>query len=185
MVEHRTINDPRFDNDLDRIVRGERGPRESVTEGGEYAMELATAHMLTAHLAPMRHPPAGVGDRIWQQTQERIDAHARDRFQPSSGAHHVLAFRRRRLIAAAAAVLLMLTAITPVGPQVVAMAQEVMEARGWIERAEIPGDESTTVELDGTELPAGAPTVAVDEIIVPYDPNTPGQVEPYDPPAEE
>lgn len=185
MVDRRTIKDPRFDNNLDRIVRGEHWPGESMTEEDEYTMELSTARMLTAHLAPMRDPPAGVGDRIWQQTQKRIDAHARDRFHPSSGAHPLLTLRRRQLIAMAAAVLLMLSAITPVGPQVVAMAQEVLEARGWIERAETPGDASTEVVLDSTELPAGAPPVAVDEIIVPYDPNTPGEVEPYDPQVDE
>ena len=185
MVEHRTIEDPRFDNDLDGIVRGERRPGEFMSEDDEYTMELATARMLTAHLAPMRQPPVAVGDRIWQQTQERIDAHARDRFHPSSGALPLLTFPRRRLIAVAAAVLFMVSAITPVGPQVVAMAQEVMEARGWIERAETPGDASTEVVLDGTELPAGAPPVAVDEIIVPYDPSIPGEVEPYDPQVQE
>ena len=77
----------------------------------------------------------------------------------------------------------MLSASTPVGPQVVAMAQEIMEARGWVERAATPGDERTSVEVDGTELPAGAPIVSEDAITVPYDPTARVQVEPYDPNA--
>ena len=185
MAKHLTTEDLRFDNDLDRIVCGEGWPGESVTGGDEYDMELATARMLSAHYVPMRQPPAEVRDRIWRQTQDRIDAQAQSRLQLSSGTHPLLALPRRRLIAVAAVVLLMLSAMTPVGPQVMAMAQEVMEARGWVERAETPGDEGISIEVDGTELPAGAPIVSEDAITVPYDPNVQEQIEPFDPRAEE
>ena len=62
---------------------------------------------------------------------------------------------------------------------------QVQSARGWIERATTPGDESTTMVLDDTELPPGAPIIAVDEISVAYDPTAQEQIEPYDPHAGE
>jgi hypothetical protein len=94
----------------------------------------------------------------------------------------LLPFSVRKPAAAAMVAALLVGATLPVAQHVGAQGESAV---GWIEQAPTPGDESTEVVLDGTELPAGASTVAVDEIIVPYDPNTPGQVEPYDPPAEE
>ncbi len=82
----------------------------------------------------------------------------------------------------AAAILFLLSAITPVGPQVVATAQEVIAAWGWIERAPAPGDESTSVEVDEAEVPPGMPTVGVDAVTVPYDPNADEEIEPVDVP---
>ena len=97
-------------------------------------------------------------------------------------ARGLLPFSVRKPVVAAMVAALLLGATLPIAQHAGA---QVESARGWMERAATPGDERTEVVLDGTELPAGAPIVAVDEIIVPYDPNTPGQVEPYDPQVDE
>ena len=90
----------------------------------------------------------------------------------------VLPFSVRKPVVAAMVAALLLGATLPTAQHAGA---QVESARGWMERAATPGDASTEVVLDGAELPAGAPTIAVDEIIVPYDPNTPEQVETYGP----
>jgi hypothetical protein len=94
----------------------------------------------------------------------------------------LLPFSVRKPVAAAAVAALLLGATLPIAQHAGA---QVDSAVGWMERAPAPGDESTEVVLDGTELPAGAPTVAVDEITVAYDPTAQEQVEPYDPHAGE
>ena len=94
----------------------------------------------------------------------------------------VLSFPTRTPVAAAVVAALLLGASLPVAQHAGA---QVESARGWMERAETPGDESITIEVDGTELPAGAPIVSEDAITVPYDPNVQEQIEPFDPRAEE
>ena len=185
MTERRTMENPRFDDDLDRVLCGEGFPGELAAEGDEYVMELATARVLTAHFASLRHPPPEVGEKIWQQTQQRIDANAQRLLQPVFATTPLIPFPRRRFVAVAAAILFLLSAITPVGPQVVATAQEVIAAWGWIERAPTPGDESTTVEVDQTDVPPGMPTVGVDAVTIPHDPNAREQIAPADVPAGE
>jgi hypothetical protein len=185
MTERPTMENPRFDDDLDRILSGAGLPGESGAGGDDYAMDLATARVLTAHFASLRHPPAEVGERIWRQTQQRIDAGRQPRLRPVSTIQPLIPFPRRRLVAVAAAILFLLSAITPVGPQVVATAQEVIAAWGWIERAPAPGDESTAVEIDETAPPPGMPTVGVDAVTIPYDPDTRDQIEPAGVPAGE
>ena len=94
----------------------------------------------------------------------------------------LLPFSVRKPIAAAAVVALLLGATLPIAPHAGA---QVDSAVGWMEQAPTPGDASTEVVLDGTELPAGAPSIAVDEITIAYDPTAQEQVEPYDPHAGE
>ena len=94
----------------------------------------------------------------------------------------LLPFSVRRPVAAAMVAALLLGATLPIAQHAGA---QVQSARGWIERSATRGDESITIEVDNPERLAGAPIVAMDEIILPYDPNTPGQVEPYDPHAGE
>ena len=94
----------------------------------------------------------------------------------------LLPFSVRKPVAAAAVAALPLGATLPIAQHAGA---QVESAVGWVEQAPTPGDESTEVVLDGTELPAGAPIVAVDEIAIAYDPTAQQQVEPYDPHAGE
>ena len=97
-------------------------------------------------------------------------------------------FPARKPVAAAAVAALLLGAAPPVAQHVAAQVpseREVMEARGWIERAATPGDASTAIEVDETELPPDAPVIHVDEIIVPYDPNAREEIEPFDPHAQQ
>ena len=99
----------------------------------------------------------------------------------------VLPFSVRKPVAAAVVAALLLGATLPVAQHAGAQApseQEVMEARGWIERAATPGDEQTAIEVDATDLPADAPAVHVDAITIPYDPNAQEQIEPFDPHGE-
>jgi len=186
MIDERPPASQRFEDDLDRMLHGVSRLPERSTDEADTA-ELATARLLATHFASLRHPSAELQDRIWRQTQARIGAAAQDRILPMTSTHPLLAFPRQRLVAVAAAVLLLLNAITPIGTEVAASAQELLEAVGWVEQAPSPGDESTAVEIDGgdrSEL-VGAPTVEVDAVTVPYDPNVRDQIEPRDASADD
>ena len=84
----------------------------------------------------------------------------------------------RKPVVAAMVAALLLGATLPIAQHAGA---QVDSAVGWMEQAPTPGDASTEVVLDGTDLPPGAPPVAVDEVIVAYDPTVQGQIEPHDP----
>ena len=174
MRDRRPAADFQFDEDLERVVRGERPARAPAPGAEGYAEELAAARSLAAELAPLREPPAEVCDRIWRRTQERIEAQGGRRPPARAGAPSLVRFPVRRLVAVAAAVALLLGAISPAGQHALGAAQEIIEE---IVKAPHAGND---VEV----VPGNEDVDDPHAVEVPYDPTTEGEIEPVGDPAE-
>jgi hypothetical protein len=154
-----TADDARFDETLERVLRGDR-PAATPAE----AEEIAVAEIVARGLAPIKHPPTGTDERVWHEARERIEAR-----QALPVRWRTTATSPGRRLVAVAAVALIVSGLSPVGDQALAAVQGALQE---VVRAARPGTDEIAVPGNGE---------AVDDpnaVTVPYDPNAVEDIQP-------